>query len=82
MKLILAREAEKDFDKLPKTEQIKAFKKLNLLEKDPFIGKKLSGKLTGFRSLRFWPYRIIYHLEKSKKEVWIDAILHRQRAYK
>ena len=82
MKLFLTPQAKKDYSKLPKAEQNKAVRKLDLLEKAPLIGKKLSGELGDLRCLRFWPYRIIYHIEQKKKEIWIDHIIHRQGAYK
>lgn len=82
MRLLFTERAKKDYSGLPKPEQKKAARKIDLLEENPLIGKKLSGKLVDFRCLRFWPYRIIYHIEQKKKEVWIDHIIHRQGAYK
>ena len=81
MDLILTKQAEKDLARLPRKEQTKAIKKMELLARDPLLGKKLAGKLALFRSLRFWPYRIIYHVQ-NKKEIWIDHVIHRQGAYK
>ncbi len=82
MKLIVTPKAQKEISRIQKTEQIKVDKKLHLLEEEPFLGKKLSGELEGFRSLRSWPYRIIYHINGKEKEIWVDNILHRQEAYK
>ncbi len=82
MDIYFTRRAEKDFLGLPKIEQKKAIKKISLLQEDPLVGKKLTGKLALFRCLRFWPYRIIYHLDKTKKEIWIDHLMHRQGVYK
>ncbi|MEK7550265.1 MAG: type II toxin-antitoxin system RelE/ParE family toxin [Patescibacteria group bacterium] len=82
MELILTKQTQKELLKLPKSEQKKAVRKLELLGKNQLIGKKLTGKLEVFRSLRFWPYRIIYHIDQIKKKVWIDHIIHRQGAYK
>ena len=81
MLLFLTPQAQKDYNKLPKPEQKKAARKLNLLEKEPFVGKKLGGELDNLRCLRSWPYRIIYHIQ-DKDEIWVDHILHRQGAYK
>jgi mRNA-degrading endonuclease RelE of RelBE toxin-antitoxin system len=80
--VILSKIAEKEFGCLPKREQKKVFKKISLLEKDPFAGKPLSGKLKGLSSLRVWPYRIIYEFDRKKKTVFIYQIVHRQKAYK
>jgi mRNA-degrading endonuclease RelE of RelBE toxin-antitoxin system len=81
MLLFLTPRAQKDFNELPKPEQKKAARKLDLLEVKPLIGKKLGGKLDNLRCLRAWPYRIIYHIQ-DYDEIWIDHILHRQGAYK
>jgi len=81
MKLIITPKAEKQFVKLPKIEGKKVIKKLDLLIREPFVGKKLSGDLEGYFSVRSWPYRIIYHINKSKRVIWIDSIVHRQGAY-
>ena len=49
---------------------------------NPFLGKKLEGKYKNKWSLRVWPYRIIYKIEKRKLIILILEIAHRQRAYK
>lgn len=81
MQLFLTPQAKKDYSKLPKPEQKKATRKLDLLEEVPLIGKKLGGELNDLRCLRSWPYRIVYHIQ-NKNEIWVDHILHRQGAYK
>ena len=67
---------------MPSIEKRKAARKIDVLEKEPFIGKKLSGKLRDRKCLRSWPYRIIYYIKAAKKEIWIEHIIHRQGAYK
>lgn len=81
MKLILSKEAQKHFNKLPKAEQKKVIKKLSLLQANPLLGKKLSGDLEGSRALRVWPYRIIYTLSKKNETIEVSDVLHRQGAY-
>lgn len=49
--------------------------------KNPFCGKKLSGKLKGLYSFRVWPYRIIYQIYREIVTVVIVDIGHRQRIY-
>jgi len=49
---------------------------------NPFLGKKLEGKYKNKWSLRVWPYRIIYKIEKRKLIILILEIAHRQGAYK
>lgn len=82
MIVIFTTEAQKQYDKLRSSDQKKIQKKILLLEKNPLSGKKLSGELKDRRSLRSWPYRIIYFIKESKKETWVVSILHRQNAYK
>lgn len=77
--VIITPKAQKQFQHLPIVEQAKIKKKLSLLKDDPLAGKKLSGELLSLRSLRAWPYRIIYYIEKDI--VFITSILHRQGAY-
>lgn len=82
MQLIVTPEATKQFTKLPKVEQKKIAKKLNALESDPYAGKKLEGELSETRSLRAWPYRIIYWIDKKHKKLFVVNIQHRQGVYK
>lgn len=82
MRIILSGNAAKHFQRLQKSEKLKVEKKLLELHINPYSGKKLEGELKESRSLRAWPYRIIYSINKNGKTVEISEILHRQRAYK
>lgn len=82
MKVLLTTDAEKHFIKLSGPERSKIEKKLFLLKENPLAGKKLAGKYADEYSLRAWPYRIIYIVNKRKEEVVILTIIHRQGAYK
>ncbi len=84
MKVFLTSDARKQFLKLPKPERKKIEKKLKLLTENPHSGKKLTGEYANYRSLRAWPYRIIYTVYSSSEQeaITILAILHRQGAYK
>lgn len=82
MRVIITPKAEKQYSRLSKHEQAKIRKKLTLLEIAPLAGKKLSGELTEQRTLRAWPYRIIYYMDKSQKLIYVTTILHRQGVYK
>jgi mRNA interferase RelE/StbE len=55
---------------------------LGLLERDPYIGHALRGRLHGLRSLRVGTYRIIYQLSDDGQTVRIAAIGHRALAYR
>ena len=80
LQVIITPKAQKQYNHLPSKEQSKIKKKLMTLGNDPYSGKKLSGELAELRSLRVWPYRIIYYIEEDK--IFITSIIHRQGAYK
>ena len=82
MEVVLSNQAKKQFAKLPPSEKKKIKKKLLSLNENPLSGKKLSGELNRFCSLRAWPYRIIYSLNNSENRVEVADIEHRQGVYK
>jgi len=65
---------------LPREEVKKVVRKLDILEADSMIGKQLDGDYAGMRSLRAWPYRIIYYF--NGKTVEVVSVEHRQSVYK
>jgi len=81
MFIIVTPEAEKQYNRLPKIEQKKVKRKLTILEINPKAGKKLVGNFSELWSLRAWPYRIIYYLNKSQNTIYIVTIAHRQGVY-
>jgi mRNA interferase RelE/StbE len=81
MQVILSKDAVKHLKRLPKSEKLKIEKKLLRLQENPYSGKKLSGELEMSRSLKAWPYRIIYSVNENEKIVEVSDILHRQGAY-
>ena len=82
MNVVLAKDAHKQYKRLPKKEQTKIKKKLIVISEDPLAGKKLEGELKGRRVIRAWPYRIIYSINELEQQVEVSEILHRQGAYK
>lgn len=82
MEVIITPKATKQYRHLPKNEQIKIKKRLSILEKNPQEGKNLSGKLSGIKSLKAWPYRIIYLIDEKQKKIFVITIAHRQGVYK
>lgn len=81
MKVAFSKDAQKQYKRLPKSQQTKILKKLVGLEKNPNAGKKLEGELKGFRSLRAWPYRILYEINKTGQRIEVHKIAHRQGVY-
>lgn len=84
MVIIVTPKAQKHFESLLSSQQVKVKvkRKLVLLEKYPYMGKKLEGDLSELRSLGAWPYRILYYINSKTNTVYIAAIIHRQGAYK
>lgn len=82
MQLALSENAEREYKKIPNREQVKIRKKLVAINTDPYSGKKLGGNLAKYHSVRAWPYRIIYIIDKENQIIWIEKIQHRQSAYK
>jgi mRNA-degrading endonuclease RelE of RelBE toxin-antitoxin system len=80
-RLVLARRARRDLLELswPLIDAIEDA--LSMLERDPFAGYALWGKLRGLSSLRVGSYRIIYQLTDGGKTVRVAAIRHRSISY-
>jgi len=81
MEVIITPKAFKQYNHLSKTEKTKIRKKLSTLEQNPLAGKKLSGEFAELRSVRAWPYRIIYYIDSRKKKIFVVTIAHRQGVY-
>ena len=73
--------ASKNLEKIPRKHQDRILRAVDNLSTDPFLGKKLEGHYTGLYSLRVWPYRIIYAIEKKKLIIYVVTIGHRQSIY-
>lgn len=82
MDLIISKDAQKQYKRIPKSYQQKIKKRLMALSQNPSSGKKLEGKLRGRYVIRAWPYRIIYFINKDENRLEVSDILHRQGAYK
>lgn len=80
-RVVLARRARRDLLALnwPLIDAIEDA--LGLLERDPFAGYALRGKLRGLYSLRIGTYRILYQLTDAGKTVRVAAIRHRSVSY-
>ena len=82
MQVVISHQAQKQFSKIPSTNQPRVKNSLELLAQTPLAGKPLKGQLEGYFSLRCWPYRIIYQIDTHKKLILVLTIVHRQGAYK
>lgn len=82
MKVEYSDTARKQLKRLSKSKQIKVLKTIEKLKGDPYAGKKLKGEFEGLRSLKVWPYRVIYRYLSQDKLLFINVIQHRQKVYK
>lgn len=53
-----------------------------MIQENPLSGKKLEGELDSQRSVRVWPYRILYYINQKQRIIYITSILHRKEVYK
>ncbi len=90
--VVLTKQAERSFLKLPQSGQkkiSKAIDKLILRSKTvlrfiqyPLTGEKLKGEFEGQYKIYAWPYRVIYIFSAMDSIVTVVEIEHRQGAYK
>lgn len=78
----LVRGAMKQFRMLPEPIKTRVAVALQVLSVQPRAGKALQGDMKGLRSLRVWPFRIIYIIFPSERIVEVRDIAHRQGIYK
>ena len=80
--VVLKPKARKELRSLPMTDQQKVVSILETLAENPLIGKQLQGKYSGLRSVRAWPYRIIYAVNHKIITVTVVKIGHRKEVYR
>jgi mRNA interferase RelE/StbE len=80
-RLVLARRARAELLELDWSLIDAAEEALGLLQREPYAGYQLRGRLRGLYSLRVGSYRIIYQLSDNDKTVRVATIRHRSIAY-
>ena len=78
--LVFTREFVKRLKNLDKDNQIRILTDLKILEEQPFVGKRLAGRLSEVMSFRVGEYRVIYQV--SEKIIIIRTVSHREQVYK
>ncbi len=78
----LLNSAKKDLKRLDRKFQQKTVFTLHLLEKNPFLGDKMSGIFEGWYRVKIPPLRIVYTPDTKNKIVWIRAVGSRSKVYK
>ncbi len=79
--IILLKPAENFFRKLGKNDQERIAKKFKELEKNPELGKPLTGRLTGLFSLRIGDYRAVYQIRHNGLVIYVLRIGHGRNVY-
>ena len=77
--LVFTREFLKRLKRVEKQTQIRILRELKTLEEQPFVGKRLSGRLNDLLSLRVGDHRVIYEL--SEKKIIVRTVGHREKIY-
>ncbi len=81
--IIIASKAKKQIEALPPNIKSRIGDVLiNVLTKDPFIGKALKAQLKGLFSYRVGDYRIIYSVVKDELVIQIIKVMHRREVYR
>jgi mRNA interferase RelE/StbE len=80
-RLVLARRARAELLELDWPLIDAAEEALGLLQREPYIGYPLRGRLRGLYSLRVGSYRIVYQLSDNGETVRVATIRHRSIAY-
>lgn len=79
--LYLKPRARKKLQNIPEKDRKRVVDALDFIVADPFSGKQLHGERAGQFSLRVWPYRIIYRVDKNLLLVMVIDFGHRQGVY-
>ena len=79
--IIVKSRVQKDLKRLPRADNLKILSAFTILSQDPYLGKKLHGKLGNYYSYRVWPYRILYEIIQKSLIVFIFRVGHRQGVY-
>jgi mRNA interferase RelE/StbE len=81
-RIVIRRQAEKEFERLGHEERKRVAQKLLLLEKEPFPSGAiaLQGR-QGYR-IRIGDYRVLYEVDEAAKVVTVTAVGHRRDVYR
>lgn len=80
--LELKTKALKQLASLPSKDQERILAAFDELRANPLAGKQLLGDYKGLRSLRVWPYRILYAVDHAVITVTVLRIGHRKDVYR
>jgi addiction module RelE/StbE family toxin len=81
-RVILSNRAKKDLKKLDKRYLLKVSNFIDILQTNPFIGKKMEGEFKNSYKIKIPPIRMIYTPNFENKVILVDTIGHRGDIYK
>ena len=67
--------------KLDNSSQKEILKKIRKLKENPFMGKALTGNLSGLWRIRIGKYRVVYQIKNSELIVIVLDVGHRKNIY-
>ena len=77
--VLVPEKIERKIKKLDKFNQDRVISKLNDLEENPELGKPLHHTILW--SLRVGKYRIIYEINQTRMEIYVESFRHRKEGY-
>ena len=80
--LEIKKKALKQMQSLPTKDQKRIISAFEILKENPLTGKRLEGEYADFRSLRVWPYRIIYAVDHHIVTITVVKVAHRKDVYR
>ncbi|MFA5146193.1 MAG: type II toxin-antitoxin system RelE/ParE family toxin [Candidatus Omnitrophota bacterium] len=80
--IVIAPTARKQIDALPPHIKQRIGNSLQVVVRDPFIGKALKADLEGLYSYRVGDYRIIYAIVRHMLMVQVVKVMHRREVYR
>ena len=79
--LVLTPRADRNIERLARHVRERVVRWIDVLAKQPHLGKPLKGRLRGKRSLRVGDYRVIYSLDTAHHKVVVENAGHRRKVY-
>ena len=80
-RIYFEKDAKNFLKKLKSGEQAQIIKRIENLQENPFVGKRLAGNLFGLWRLRIDKYRVLYKILEDKLIIIILDIGHRKNVY-
>ncbi len=81
-RVVVVQRAQKEAQRFPKRDQRRIAEAITSLQSDPFQGTQLRGDHEEKWSLRVWPYRVVYTIEKGIVTVTVVRIGHKKEVYR